>query len=857
MLKVIEATSLKNKYNYLIDFNPEKDTWVTSDIHSKSFVQNQLLKKQKCLPEDAVLRVSELWSKIVFRSFSEVEVTSSQFVTTFLTEWLRSKDIPWARHAGTPKLLLNYIGEFLPIICREDLIEIAREWMSANPETILRWGNWFELSVKAWQFFCEEQIISSTWMSAYLAGNEWSQEVWNRNLYIDFGADLNGIEIDLIRKLSLNNNVTVFSPEESWIKKFHSSLWPYEILLKHSQSSKKKYEIKDVEWIHNDSKNVQVFRHTTQLAEVKSAVAIVREKLNQNIKIEDIGILAADIEDYWPSLSAYLQKEGIPVAKATVARLGSFELISRWLSRLKIESRDVQSGNLEHAFYQPQRAPVMEYAKFHQLFARIYDIDDLSRDKNVQKYFEFRFESKDKLLRDDFFSWALKYWNEGSYQNSQIELLEKISSKFLNECPPQTKLELRSWLSYLADVITKIEISLNESSEKGLNCSNFDAAQNMELKHVILLGLCEDQLNTSSDLSISSREIQKLATDTGVFLESPDQKYNAYLAEQISSRCEDVILSFAATDFSGSIHSPSLLWIEKSYLVKKQSDRYDVSGMTRWDEIQLQYDAENLAQKQMTYFATPGLKYSASQIEKYLECPFIFSAEKLFRLSSYPDIDLDMDAMSNGKMIHALLERLLEEPADYNQSEDKILNLIDFTRKDIDLRIADERLWNNKKLSYLRIAKNFLSFEKEWRKQFPKTTTVARELKISGDLILNSDKTITVTGKIDRVDFSEGEYAIIDYKSTPSDYHSYAGWLDHNEIQLAFYSMVIEQGLTELQPGQVVGAFYYILSKMDREKGFRIRGQGENLFQPNTRNRSMIDADALSQLMTDVKLKIL
>jgi ATP-dependent helicase/DNAse subunit B len=235
----------------------------------------------------------------------------------------------------------------------------------------------------------------------------------------------------------------------------------------------------------------------------------------------------------------------------------------------------------------------------------------------------------------------------------------------------------------------------------------------------------------------------------------------------------------------------------------------------------------------------------------------VFSAEKLFRLSSYPDIDLDMDAMSNGKMIHALLERLLEEPADYDLNDDKILTLIDLTRKEIDLRIADERLWNNKKLSYLRIAKSFLSFEKEWRKQFPKTKTVARELKISGDLILNSDKKITVTGKIDRVDFAEGEYAIIDYKSTPSDYHSYAGWLEHNEIQLAFYSMVIEQGLTELQPGQVVGAFYYILSKMNREKGFRIKGQGENLFQSNTRNRSMIEIDALSKLMTEVKIKIL
>jgi len=68
--------------------------------------------------------------------------------------------------------------------------------------------------------------------------------------------------------------------------------------------------------------------------------------------------------------------------------------------------------------------------------------------------------------------------------------------------------------------------------------------------------------------------------------------------------------------------------------------------------------------------------------------------------------------------------------------------------------------------------------------------------------------------------------------------------------------MAIEQGLTELPTAQVVGAFYYVLSKVSRERGFRIKDQGQDLFAPNTRNRSAIEINELNALMTDIKEKI-
>jgi len=108
--------------------------------------------------------------------------------------------------------------------------------------------------------------------------------------------------------------------------------------------------------------------------------------------------------------------------------------------------------------------------------------------------------------------------------------------------------------------------------------------------------------------------------------------------------------------------------------------------------------------------------------------------------------------MSHGRLLHAILERLIESPLKLDLTDNAISELIDDARSAIDLKIADERLWNQKKLNYLRIVKSFIQFELEWRKKFPKTQTVARELQVSGELSLNSELRIPITGKIDRVD---------------------------------------------------------------------------------------------------------
>lgn len=870
MLKVLNISSLKEKFSYLESFDPENQTWVVADLHSKSFLQGECLKRIQCLPEDAVLRVSELWRKTLHHSFVDIEVVSNQLISTLMGEWLKHRDIKWARHPGTPSLLMRYMGEFLPLLIDEDLTSKTREWLRENPNVLLRWGHWFELSVEAWAYFCEQKILAPNWVSAYLSGTtQWMDHAWNRNLIFDVGADLTGVEVELLRKVAEKQDVIVFSPDEEWCSKYPSTLLAYDMLAGRPYRHQAKINLEAVE-------HVVCQRYTTQIAEVKAAVSCVRKWLSEGVFTKKIGVLAADIESYWPALSSYMEYEGVPVAKDVVVTAATLPSVQLWISRLKIEAREIEAGHLENCVFSSAESAPIEFERFQQLFSKLYEERDIQRDQNIKNLFQFQFSKNDRLGRDQFFSWAVKFWA------GEAHGLDKIASQWLLECPADTQLEIGSWLAYLSGLISKVEMKVRDALSDGVICASFDAAQAMEFEKVILLGLSESELRESLELSVNTTDVQKISQDLGVFLEAPDRSYNEYLAESIAARVSrssgspEIFYFFSATDFSGQSRAPSLLWLRQAMKDQVKIEEYHSPSPTRWDEMQNvslptmglgdiePYIHQDMGKEPLPAFRPPReIRYSPSQIEKYLKCPFVFTCEKVFHLSDLPDVDLDIDAMTSGRLLHAILDKLMEEPLRLQREHSEIENLVDSVRDDLALLIGDERLWPAKKSHFVRLAQKFLKFEQEWRVQYPATTTLARELRVDGELTIGPGKKIQVRGQIDRVDgrkagdgSHESEYVVIDYKSSGSTLHNHGSWIKNNEIQLAFYSMALEEGLTDLPRAPVAGAFYFVLSSMNREKGVRLLKRGDGLFDVNARHRSVISEEGLMELLKNVRSKI-
>lgn len=847
-----------NKESAIDKFEIGKQTWIVADLNAKNLLQEQLLKSHTCLPEDCVLRMSEWVRKLLLRASPDIEIVSANLITAILDEWLKKKEFNVARYPGSAGLLYHYLGELLPLLLHEESIERARDWLKENQGAFLRWGYWFELCVEAWAYFKNEKLISAQWMSAYLSGIVTNEKLWEKSLIVDVGVEFAGVEIDILKSISKFVNVDVITPSIDSCEIFNSTLWPYNVLRDKSYSLNSK-----AAWAPKDLNKIKCRRYTTQLSEVKAATSQVRQWLEEGCLPHELGVISPDIEEYWPVLHHYFEVEGIPAFKSNVISTTALPKVTQWISRLQIESNNIESGTLEASVYSQAEFNSISYEKFKQLFSNIYDSADLNREKSVREIFELQFKNDEKISRDQFISWAIKF------VFSDIEGIQAVLTQLMIESPATLTLNLKSWLSYLASIAAQTELTIGEGSSCGVHILSLNAAASLSLKHVVLIGLSEKKLKLQSHTSMNSADVQKIASDLGVYLNSPDRTYYECLVDrvlQLTSRSSE--LYYAASDFAGEPQAPALIWLQSALLQKKDIEKYDIPNPTRWDEIQLGAMNNEMVHAVLMDLGLKvpeplahdlELKYSISQIEKYITCPFIFTTEKLFHLSDLPDVDLDIDAMTSGRLIHGVLERIMVEPVQFDLNQQKIANLVDEVRAQIGFVLSDERLWELQKNNYIKIVGGFIKFEKEWRKNYPHTLTVAREIEVATDWPLSDGQIVKFRGRIDRVDTSKmgdaskKEYVLLDYKMSKFNLHNVKSWLNHDEFQLLFYSLAIDEGWTSLERGKISGAFYYTLKQLQRDKGMRIADFGSGLLPSEEKSKNTITTEEYHELKKILK----
>ena len=66
MIQIINENQNQQRSQLMSDFDVEKCTYLLADLECKRYVQERFLENQKLLPEDACLRASELWQKLLF-----------------------------------------------------------------------------------------------------------------------------------------------------------------------------------------------------------------------------------------------------------------------------------------------------------------------------------------------------------------------------------------------------------------------------------------------------------------------------------------------------------------------------------------------------------------------------------------------------------------------------------------------------------------------------------------------------------------------------------------------------------------------------------------------------------------------
>jgi RecB family exonuclease len=842
VLRIIQVKNYNDQEKIFAELSNEDYTWIVSDLRSKFSLQKKLKQKNGYFESSQVLRVRELWSKLLFRIDPDCRVFSRDFLLSYIDSFLTPE---FAKNFELQNLkaetLFKYIEELMPILSHPSDHEILSDWFEQNPNSRDQWKAWFEISLNIWNFLAQKKILSSSWVAGFLLNSELPLGLWQKPLVFDLGCELFAVESELVRELSNVIDVVVIEPVPDFSKDFYFVRDPYlKLRLRtfEEQSVKQNtnLEIANNIKIKSEAKKLDsVYRFSTNLAEVKHAVHSVRTWLDEGVKPENIAIIAPDIEVYWSALRLHLQCEGVPLFKEMISSFQDKPHIIAWRSRLRIFSKDLTFENLELTLFDAFKEPILSVDKFISQYQVIFSSSDLSRHLTVENFVDQNTNAKidftQAVTRDHFILWIIKQWEKK--ETPFIEDLFKITSEIFKDVPPSTEFHIRSWLDYLDRVISKIDIKNSESDPNGIQCINLLSSHVESWTHRIFIGLSEDQLKSKSIAFLKSSEIMSLESLTGHLINHPDSRLLDFQLRWLdTAEVVKNIFMFAETNFVGTDQAPSLFWLEQCLKQELDISKVTSPSLTRWDELQqLKMTDSSLEEEKFEkIILEKDRSLSPGSLERLLECPFIFAAEKIFNLIDPEIVDLDQDARGRGTLQHAVCERLTEEPIRFDYADDELIQMIQSIIKNSSLKFVSLEFKRMTEISLLKLAKRFLISEKEWRAKHPESKTLLREKAFEFFIDLEP-QAYKVRGKIDRLDIYTKNSSeknkknekkigvVIDYKSSLDAYSSAASWLKNNELQLLGYIAAMEsQGLLEDEI-EIVGAYYYGLKKMDR-KGF-------------------------------------
>ena len=891
MLRIQPIRTPQETQRLLDSFDPRTTTWVVSDLKSKLDLNRRLLRGSGFVPGTSVLRASELWKSLLTRTRADLQIVSREFVLTFIADRLSnlsfsqddsndSDAFVWAQAPGVAQTVFDYMTQLMPVLSHPSGEEIMVDWFSRNDASEARWGRWFKLSVQVWQLMLNEGFLAAPWVSGVLVNEGSLSSVWSRPLVIDLGADLTQVEADLLLILGDHLDVLVLKPEPSWRAEYARTLQAYDVLeakvgIGHEPALEPESDTVR-ERASQVTGSVSYRKYTTMIAEVKDATAQIREWLDAGgIAAHEIAVVAPDIEPYWFALSNYLEVEGIPCQKDRVRRLHSFPDLAQWLAHLRLKTGGYDENDLELAMYAgtDREKKLISYEKFRTLYSAVYGREDLGRNKSVARAFETELQPNDSALRDDFLIWSLK-------QLPSVVDLDRVElglKRVLAECPESLSLPVRRWMAYLERVFSRVEVRLKPGDPDGVSCLRLSSAENSPAKRMILLGLTESALKKTLATSILFSDLWSLGQEFGFHLASVDQAQLEFETRWLmEAKHRSLILSVPETDFDGAAQAPSWLWIKGS---RESGDGKSVTvpAVTRWDEIQkgelaavgaerawteaaskrvASSMAQDFYEEKLPPFGSPSFieSLSPSKIEAYLECPFIFAAKHIFKLADDSELDLEVDPLRRGSLMHAVFEELtMSEPMRFDLSDDELGAVVEKAREESKLELADSRLWASLKARHIDLGRRFLEFEKRYRAEFGEVRTIEREFGVNGFLqpatgALSAEESpgaIKFSGRIDRIDSdASNRLAIFDYKSSNFGLKQFGSWIKNNKVQLLLYSLAIEKGLTALKNRPVFAALYYVARPLARETGFMIEGEEQGLYEiKNKRKRNRLSLE--------------
>jgi ATP-dependent helicase/nuclease subunit B len=851
MLTLRECSSPLDKLQFLTSVRSAEDlrniTWLVSDLRNKFEIQRHFADQFGGFEDLTVYRASELWRYLFKQAFPFHELVTKDFVRALVREEILLNSTEVSQNSD--QLIVNFLEEMAPIFIHPEGFSQLQQFLSSRPAAVKRWGKWATIAHAFYTDLEKKNRVPVSAVPSFLLYNLPSTFKFERRVIVDLSHHLSKEEAELLLRLSAHTEVLVLMPQFLWLEKYPHLLAPYRRL---KEMPSVKFHAAAAQSAIGELK-LQFLKFTTPLAECKQVTHQVRAWAELGVPLDKISLIAPDMESYWSILQPLLQLENIPVNKDVVHRLSNFPYTRKWLAKLKMLSRSLSFGDLQSLYFEPLETPAFRFEDFFGLFSQLMDSEDLKRHPEIEKAFMAQAIPDKALSRDEALGHLLKHWPK----TDELEGLDRILRLLLADSWSSLQFHFSTWLFLVEQFVQRAEVRQISACIGGVELANLTAAESIFSTHRIYMGLTENAMQEKSISVIYPQEIFELEKDLGFYLTHPEQSALEFdLQWQLQGRSQnnsaETQLLVCLSDMQGQVQAPSKTWMKMS---GRFEDATDLPSETVYDSKQanLQFPLP-LSEPVLNPHLPKSL--SASALEKYAKCPFIYKAERIFSLRDPEVVDLDPDHRQTGQLMHALLEKLSEEPRRYNHSEADLAVLIEELRGKVQLPFLDPQVWAGIKRKYVALALRFLQFEKSWFQQFPKSKIVGRELGFEFQLE-KMQFDVKFRGKVDRIETDgEGHFAIVDYKSS-----AVAGSIDklieQGKLQLFLYALALEAGGVEnLEAGEVLAAVYFDTKKMDRRAGFRCVDNSKNLLSVEDSKQNRLSAEKKISVLESAKARI-
>ena len=862
-LKIINFKSKSEREKILYALDMSCSRLIVSDLTSKKILQKSFLSKKGFLEEDSVLRASDLWKNWAKKIYPDIFFTSERAAITLLNSFLVFRE---GLQSISPATVLHYIGYFSPLFFNHDGKEHLEAWMKEN-KTSDNLKFWFELSYKAWEYLWEQKIIFQKLSGVLLSiAHDYSFINTKKKFVFDLGLAFQPYEVDIIKTLSRYAEVVVLKPVAPKTQK-SSAEWVYNLL---EGKSFYQSDLKQEESSYIKNKSSQKASHTpgesslalksykSPVAEVKDTMSHLREILDKKEFLpSEIAIVAPSIEGYWPVLSLYAQKEGVPLFCALPAKWKEFLLVEKWMSYIRAKSGSHVPKDWETLFFHTQTLN-HSYRKFKTLCSNVYFESDYLKFTPAKKIIQNSMSAETILTLQNFIEWSFSLWKE-----KDKSFLTKVYKSMTEDFPYNIELPLGAFVFYLETLVSQGEVEVEMGQDGGVFVENISSSALLPAKCIFVLGMNYEAMREKSK-GFSMEQLLKLSADLGYNLEGHNLCFTEdYLQFFIRNQYSKIIFSMSQTTFSGEAVSASTTWMNTYFETKNTLPAHNNVHSTRWDEIQqhdykivhnngqnclkdkkdiFKHDQNILkALKKETQISSSSLKtpffkphktFSASSLSKYKECPFKFYAAYALGLKDDPVWDLDLSPLAHGKLYHELIGFLLEEKKFDCINKEEISNFLETIKDDQKLYFSHNELWLSFRNHVLDWAMRFIDYEKLMCQQTPAILQSISEVKIKVFWDRKAKKFVSqenpncihFTGYVDRIDMTKEGYVVTDYKLTENNLFAGKSWVKNKLWQLPIYAQALEaSGADGLEPMPVTGMSYFSIKDCRRSHSLLLK----------------------------------